>query len=82
MTDEQILVRAYISVAERCADECESKSYEKMQYKAVKKACEKFVPRRYKPFAQLKICPVCHDVLNDKQPYCKECGQAIDWGKK
>ena len=25
------------------------------------------------------ICPVCHSRLMDKQFYCDECGQAIDW---
>ena len=82
MTDEQILVRAYISVAERCADECESKSYEKMQYKAVKKACENYVPRKPKPLARLRLCPTCNVVLDHRQLYCSRCGQAIDWGKK
>ena len=78
MTNEQVLVRAYISVADRCAQECDSSSYEGMQYKAVKKACENFVPRKPKPLAQLRLCPSCYEVIT-RENFCPKCGQAIDW---
>ena len=81
MTDEQILARAYIPIAERCSQECEKNSYEQMQYKAVKKACERFTPRKPKPLAQLRLCPNCHNVL-EREDYCPVCGQAIDWRTK
>ena len=33
------------------------------------------------------LCPVCNEIVDDdgrgyKQPYCMECGQAIDWSEE
>lgn len=32
---------------------------------------------------EFPICPNCKDELNeyDKNKYCKECGQRLDWGE-
>ena len=24
-------------------------------------------------------CPACHEFVFDKDPFCKHCGQALDW---
>ena len=28
-----------------------------------------------------EVCPLCNHKLLDKDPYCRFCGQAIDWSK-
>lgn len=41
---------------------------------------EKFTPKKANYPNELQIkCPVCGRFVLDGQPYCDECGQAIDW---
>ena len=45
---------------------------------------EKQIPKkpisdyRYRP----KICPFCHDFLENYQNFCDNCGQRIDWSEE
>lgn len=58
-------------------------------------ALEKQIPKRpntrldriYATQVTVKVCPLCGEPaehwgkkLNERDPYCRECGQALDWG--
>lgn len=61
------------------------------QYHAVIKALEKQIPKKTKQDEEYplgRICPVCYTYLSNVQfvpsnyHYCKNCGQALDWGRE
>lgn len=36
---------------------------------------------RYSTIVHTHACPACGEVVSSSMKYCKECGQALDWGK-
>ena len=59
-------------------------------YKSIVSALEKQIPKKVIPFCRSDIsvaCPECgvfqdfinENTLNDKSPFCYNCGQALDW---
>lgn len=48
-------------------------------------ALEKQIPKRHKERDcigyNILVCPVCKEVLYLYEPYCDNCGQAIDWSE-
>lgn len=60
-------------------------------YEKAIKALEKQIPKKTKQDEEYplgRICPVCYTYLSNVQfvpsnyHYCKNCGQALDWGSE
>lgn len=49
------------------------------QYHAVIKALEKQIPKKPVEVRNEIVCPTC-ETLVGSSPYCRYCGQALDWG--
>lgn len=51
------------------------------QYHAVIKALEKQIPKKPIKFKDEIVCPPCKTLVGSS-PYCRYCGQALDWGEE
>lgn len=49
------------------------------QYHAVIKALEKQIPKKPIKYKYEIVCPSCKALVGSA-PYCRYCGQALDWG--
>lgn len=51
------------------------------QYHAVIKALEKQIPKKPIKYKDEIVCPSCKTLVGSA-PYCRYCGQALDWGEE
>lgn len=51
------------------------------QYHAVIKALEKQIPKKPIKYKYEIVCPSCKTLVGSS-PYCRYCGQALDWGEE
>ncbi len=50
--------------------------------KFLRESALKQFPLKPKMIIDYSICPKCAELVHEKDKYCKECGQKLDWGKK
>lgn len=49
-------------------------------FDVIEQALKKQIPKKPNYPNEYKIrCPICDTPVIDGQPYCDECGQALDW---
>lgn len=51
------------------------------QYHAVIRALEKQIPKKPINYKYKIVCPSCENLVGSA-PYCRYCGQALDWSEE
>ena len=68
-----------IEILQEEHDYAQLKSYVNAAIDIAISAIEKQVPKKPKKIKNEIVCPTCGTLIGSN-PYCKYCGQAIDWG--
>ena len=71
----EVLNRVY-----RNTDDCEMR-ISKDCYKLIREALEKQIPKKPIKYKDEIVCPSCKTLVGSS-PYCRYCGQALDWGEE
>ncbi len=79
MTYEEVLHKMLNRVY-RNTDDCEMR-ISKDCYKLIGEALEKQIPKKLIKYKDEIVCPSCKTLVGSS-PYCRYCGQALDWGEE
>lgn len=79
MTYEDAL-REVLNRVYRNTDDCEMR-ISKDCYKLIREALEKQTPKKPIKYKDEIVCPSCKTLVGSS-PYCRYCGQALDWGEE
>lgn len=78
------LTRKFVKEKEPGAEGSMIGPYTDKEIELMAVACAKQVPTKpeIKGRDELRMCPLCNEILSGaKYPYCKFCGQALDWSE-
>lgn len=77
MHDYEDALREVLNRVYRNTDDCEMR-ISKDCYKLIREALEKQIPRKRVEVRNEIVCPTCKTLVGSS-PYCRYCGQALDW---
>lgn len=74
---QTVLMVASVRYGKRHAQEVCQKVLEALDKQIAKKPSNE----EYEDGTFAYVCPSCYTEVLEKQPYCDDCGQALDWGE-